>query len=1112
MTDCLQPVNTAEKEPRYYVGIGASAGGLEALDAFFTHMPADSDLAFIVIQHLSPDYKSLMVELLAKRTPMTVRRAEEGMHVLPNTVYLIPPRKQLTIFHGRLILSDMDHSRGINLPIDIFLRSLADDQGDKAVAIILSGTGSDGVRGIRAIKEAGGMIMVQSEESAKFDGMPRAAIATGLADVILPPEEMPARLLSFTNSTFTVPASLPRALLSDEDGLTRIFALLREQTSVDFTFYKPSTIVRRIERRMTVNQLNDLREYVRMLENRPGEITTLYRELLIGVTSFFRDREVFDELAEKILPGFLGGLTHREARFWVAGCSTGEEAYSLAILSREGMERIKRPLNIKIFATDIDKDAILYASNGVYPESIAADMPPGFLSKYFLRRGEQYQVQRSLREMVVFARHNLVKDPPFTKIDFISCRNLLIYLQPVLQQKVMEMFNFSLNPRGILLLGTSEMPGDLGEYFETLHHKFKIFCSRGKKRPPAETLQFEGAEGELTLKQYANRFSQGRKIPGVREEERLQERLLQSLVEEYVRLVAVVNERMELLHLVGDASGFLHLPSGKVVYDICRMAEKELAIPMATGLQKVFHDGKEIKYTNIRLPWPGGTKLVQLQIRLLPAKRGQEPLAALIIQDLPLPKRKLSGSEGEVQEFDISREAEQRIYDLEQELQFTKENLQATIEELETSNEELQATNEELLASNEELQSTNEELQSVNEELHTVNAEYQSKILELTEITNDLDNLMAATRIGTIFLDENLEIRRFTPETARIYRILASDLGRPLAHLTHRLKDVDPLAVVKRVVETGKASEVEVCTEGGESYLMRVLPYAVGGPVSSGAVITFTDIGPLKETENKLKHERAQLFSIFDGINQIIYVSDMDNYEILYANKAAQEAFGSELVGGICYRELQGRLEPCEFCTNSIIRQMHYKPYTWEYKSPVNNREYQLVDQMIKWPDGRDVRLELAVDITGLKMAERELRKREEDYQLLFETMLQGVIFQEADGRIISANPAALKILGLTLEQLQELASSGAAWRAVREDGSPLPESEFPAMMALKTGAEVHGMVMGIFNPWKNDYTWFVVDAIPQFRPGEEKPYQVYIVFSEVKAGNQRENNSGSEG
>ncbi|MHC1743800.1 MAG: chemotaxis protein CheB [Syntrophobacteraceae bacterium] len=854
-----EPSQPEGKLPSRYVGIGASAGGLEALDTFFSRMPPDSGFAFIVIQHLSPDYKSLMVELLSKRTTMAVRRAEEGMQVEGDTVYLIPPKKHLTIFHGRLILTDLDPGRGINLPIDVFLRSLAEDQAEKAIGIILSGTGSDGVRGIRSIKEAGGLVLVQSEESARFNGMPRAAVATGLADVVLSPEEMPDKLLMFTRRDPLAPVDRPRALLSDEDGLARIFSLLREQTRVDFTFYKPNTVLRRIERRMTVNQAQDLREYVRFLESRSGEVMTLYRELLIGVTSFFRDREVFDELGDRILPALLDNADHREIRFWVAGCSTGEEAYSLAILARDCMERVGGSRSVKIFATDIDRDAILHAGNGLYPESIAADLPSGVLSRHFVRRGDLYQVQRSIREMVVFAQHNLIKDPPFTNIDLLSCRNLLIYLQPVLQQRVMEYVNFSLNPQGVLLLGTSETPGEMADYFDPLHHRHKIYRSKGRKRPPAEGPQFQ-APADALVRQRGARFGRAGHISSQLEEERHLDRVLQSLAEELVSLVAVVNERLELLHLAGDPEGFLKLQPGKICNDISRMAIKELAIPLSTGLQKVFQSGTDIKYTNIRLPHQGRTRVMQMRIRLLPGRKGQEPLAGVYLQEMPGVGRDAVSATS--QEYDLSREAEQRIQDLEQELQFTKENLQATIEELETSNEELQATNEELLASNEELQSTNEELQSVNEELHTVNAEYHSKILELTEMTNDLENLMAATRIGTLFLDENLEVRKFTPELARLFRVLPGDVGRPLSHLTHHLVGVDILAVLRKVEEENNPWEQEVCTTDGAWFLMRVLPYEIGAGAPSGFVLTFTDIGPVKRTEEEIRLHETRLRSL----------------------------------------------------------------------------------------------------------------------------------------------------------------------------------------------------------------------------------------------------------
>ena len=853
--------------PICYVGIGASAGGLEALESFFAQMSADSGMAFIVIQHLSPDYKSMMVELLSKRTAMPVRRAEEGMLVEANSVYLIPPKKNLSIFHGKLLLSESDHTRGLNLPIDVFLRSLADDQAEKAIGIILSGTGSDGVRGIRAIKEAGGIVMVQNEESARFDGMPRAAVSTGLADFVLPPDEMPQKLLSFVQHPYATTVDQPPNLLSGDDGVTRIFALLRERTRVDFTHYKPSTVIRRIERRMTMNQIHDLRDYVRFMESYAGEVMALYRELLIGVTSFFRDREVFDELELNRLPQLLERVETREVRFWVAGCSTGEEAYTLAILSREVLERLGKRLEVKIFATDLDRDAILRASTGIYAESIVADLPPGYLSKYFhLKEDHHYQVDRVIREMVVFAQHNLIKDPPFTKIELVSCRNLLIYLQPVLQRKALELVNFSLNPQGILLLGSSETTGEMADFFEPLHQRFRIYASKGKRQPAGENPGFS-ALPEVRSQQKRAHFAGGAVLRGY-QEERLLDRLLQSLAEDYAPLAVVVNERLEVMHILGDPEGYFRLQSGKPMNDVTRIAVPELTIPLATGLQKVFKTGETLQYTGIQVKGRDEQKTVRVHVRLLPGKKGQEPLAVVFVEEVA-PRAGESVS-GETQVYNVSQEAEQRIHDLEQELQFSQENLQATIEELETSNEELQASNEELLASNEELQSTNEELQSlneelqsVNEELHTVNAENQSKIIELIELNNDLDNLIASTRIGTLFLDENLTIRRFTPEVKRIFKILDGDVGHPISRFAHKLVGIDPAEVIRAVVASAVEQEREVCTQEGAWFHMRVLPYHVGMDTVSGVVLTFTDVGLLKTTREALLDSETRLSSLY---------------------------------------------------------------------------------------------------------------------------------------------------------------------------------------------------------------------------------------------------------
>jgi len=961
-----------DTKPTCYVGLGASAGGLEALDSFFDAMPAQSGLAFVVIQHLSPDYKSLMAELLSKHTEMTVQRAEEGMLVEANTVYIIPPRKNLRMFHGKLLLSDQERNeRGINLPIDVFFSSLAEDQGEKAVGIVLSGTGSDGARGIRSIKEAGGMVLVQTDDSARFDGMPRAAVATGLADFVLPVDEMPDKLIAFAAHPYIAQPAQASTLLLDEDRLARIFAMLREQTRVDFTFYKQSTIVRRIERRMTVNQIQELADYVAFMESRRSEVTALYRELLIGVTSFYRDPAVWTSLAENHLNSIFEHRESKDVRMWVAGCSTGEEAYTLAMVCADWMERYGERFDVKIFATDIDREAISRAGAGLYPEAVAADLTPRQLTKYFSRQGDRFQIVRSIREMVVFAQHNLLTDPPFTNLDLVTCRNLLIYLQPVLQQKVVDGFNFALNPGGLLMLGTSETTGEVSSYFDTLDTRLKLYRSRGRSR------HLVGEHGRVAPRWSASgaRVLGVRPPAGSREEERFIDRMLATLSEDCLPAAVVVNEQFEVLHILGDTAGYLKLPSGKVLNDITRMVNDDLAIPLATGLRKVFADGQELRYTNVRLTRNGQPVVVDMRMRLLKGRKGQEPLAIFYLQERDDAPPSLITNPADT--YDASEATEQRIRDLEQELQFSRENLQATIEELETSNEELQATNEELLASNEELQSTNEELQSVNEELHTVNAEHQQKIIELTELNNDLDNLLSSSHIYTLFLDENLDVRKFTPDLDAVFPIIQSDVGRPFEHLRHRLIDADPLQIVREVASSHTAREVEVQTEDGGWFLLRVLPYRIDEEVASGIVLTL-------------------------------------------------------------------------------------------------------------------------VDITSLKTTRRELITSERRFARLFETLTEGVVYQDSSGRITDANQAAQDILGLTLDEMTGRTSAHPDWCALRPDGSPFPGEDHPAMRTLRSGKPIKNELMGIYNPRQERTNWILVSTMPLSIAEDDSVTEVYARFEQV--------------
>lgn len=939
------PDEPSKNTPTHYVGIGASAGGLESIQAFFSDLPPKTGLAYVVVQHLSPDYKSLMVELLGKITEIPVQRAEEGMEVLPDHIYFIPPKKNMKIFHGRLLLNDqVRDSQTLNLPIDIFLTSLADDSRSKSIGIILSGAGSDGTRGCRAIKEVGGMVMVQDESSAKFNAMPYSVISSGLADFILPPSDMPKQLLAYANHPYTRDSKQSK-LLDDKTGITRIFSLLREKSKIDFTFYKPSTIVRRIERRMTLNQTESLETYVAFLEGNPKEQNILYREMLIGVTCFFRDPDLFSLLSENSLPKSLQEFLGNEFRIWVAGCSTGEEAYTYAILCQEIMDASSIHKNVKIFATDVDQDALAKASTGIYPESIAADIPPSLLTKYFIKQGNDYRVIRQIREMVVFARHNLISDPPFTNIELVSCRNFLIYLQPVLQNRVIEGFNFSLSYGGILVLGSSESLGDTDELFETINPRWKIFKAKGNKKPLFQSDRLIHSGIGLYRRPQVSGLSDNGNLQHAHEEERLLGRFTDVLGNELVPFAMIIDDSMNLVYVVGDGRKYLNPPSGKVVNEVTKTVIKDLAIPLSTGLSKVFSASSDVNFTNVRINSYKERISVDVRIRVLPDQRGKRRLAAVFIFETGhFPRENITKDITIPDTYDLSREAEQRIRDLEQELQFTRENLQASIEELETSNEELQATNEELLASNEELQSTNEELQSVNEELFTVNAEYQNKITELTESNNDLDNFVNSTAVVSVFLDENLDIRRFTSSSDQVFNILNQDVGRPFEHISNKLVDVDILSLVKQVNLHGHDIVQEVKTSQGIWYQLKVLPYMISRKSQSGTVIVLHDINELKGLQGELL-EATERYEMAQAVAKIgTWEWDVCTNELIWSHNI-EPMFGmqkGQFSGK--YQEFIDRVHPDD--REYVERKIN---------DAINNKSTYVAEHRVVWPDGETV-------------------------------------------------------------------------------------------------------------------------------------------------------------
>lgn len=837
-----------QNEPLYIVGVGASAGGLESLEQMFRNMPSDTGMAFVVIQHLSPDFKSLMDELLSRQTEMPVCRAEHEMRVEANRIYLIPPRKEMIISGRKLLLTDKDPKQGLALPIDHFFRSLAQDAGPHAIGVILSGSGSDGSRGIRDIHGAGGLVVCESLDTAKFDGMPLSAIETGVVDAVLPPEKIPQALINHVENLTAVPSFGDGEPGQPHQGLPAIFELLHREYGLDFSHYKSTTVGRRVQRRLAMHHIEDLDEYAERLRRDPAELNALYRDLLIGVTRFFRDREAFDKLQREILPELIQRTPpEQEIRAWVVACATGEEAYSLAILLYELLEAAGRPINAKVFATDVHRTSLESASLGVFNEQALADVSAERLEKFFIRKGDGYHVGQELRQMIVFAPHNILRDAPFTKLDLVTCRNLLIYFQPLAQKKALSLMHFGLKAGGVLMLGPSETPGELADEFETLNEYWKLYC---KRRDIALSVD---ARHPLRSPELLHRAPLLASPPARTYPDASLVGAYDWLLGRYMPAGLLVSERRELLHVFGGAEKFLRIKSGRPSGDAFDLLDDDLKAAVNGAVQKVQKDLKPVHYPGIRLSASDREGLYHVSVEPIENRRSKTLHMFVSIVELDRQERAAEANYGRTETLDsdarqISRD---RIEDLEAELRYAKENLQATIEEMETSNEELQASNEELVASNEELQSTNEELHSVNEELYTVNAEYQKKISELTELHADMESLLASTEVGTIFLDVDLRIRKFTPAVSRTFHLLPQDLGRRIDSFAHSILHETLVEDIEGVLASGSPREREVLDRHGQSYLMRILPYRSRKSID-GAVLTLIDVSELKKAESKL--------------------------------------------------------------------------------------------------------------------------------------------------------------------------------------------------------------------------------------------------------------------
>jgi two-component system CheB/CheR fusion protein len=874
--------------PSFIVGVGASAGGLEALEQLFGRMPNRTGMAFVVVQHLSPDFKSLTDILLARRTSIPIRPAENGMEVRADVIYLIPPKKDMIVSNGRLLLTDKDPSQVMTMPIDHFFRSVAQEAGDRAVGVILSGTGSDGSRGVREIHDAGGLVIAQKPETAKFDGMPNSAVKTGVVDLILPPEEIPEALLRYAREPeggrF---AARPAAgIRGQEVGLDAIFRLLRDAYGIDFSHYRPATVVRRTERRLQINGAIPLDDYARRLEGDPEELNALYKDLLIGVTRFFRDREAFEALASEVLPSLLRQAAERQEEFraWVSGCATGEEPYSLAILIREGLDALGAEVPVKIFATDAHRASLETASVAVYRDAALAELTPERLGRFFLPKGDAYQVSPELRKMVVFAQHNVIKDAPFTKLDLISCRNLLIYLQPQAQKKVLSLFHFGLKTGGALFLGPSESAGELGDEFDVIDSRWKVLRKRRDVRLPTDL--------RLTLPQPAHRVRPSGAGAAVSLPDSQVFAAYNALLSKHMPPSLLVNERRELVQTFGGASAYLRHKEGPYSADVLDMVDPDLRMALTGALQRAIKESRPVAYKRVRVAPPAAEeRLVNVTVEPVPTVRSGAAYALISLEEIDRKPEPASPAE----EVALDQASREQVLSLEAELRFTKENLQATIEELETSNEELQATNEELVAANEELQSTNEELHSVNEELYTVNAEYQKKINELTELTTDIENLLASTEVHTVFLDRELRIRKFTPKIAETFNFLPQDVGRRIDSFTHSIDHPGLLADLRTVLQTANAAEKQVRDQWGNWYLLRVLPYRVGLSVE-GVVLTLIDIGGMKRLEADARRKDQQLAGILKNSPNPIAITDADGRYVVSDDSFRQMA-GRDPVG-----------------------------------------------------------------------------------------------------------------------------------------------------------------------------------------------------------------------
>lgn len=868
-------------------GLGASAGGLAALEQFFSRVPPDLGVAYVVVQHLDPEHASVLCDLLQRVTQLPVVEVTDGLKVRRDTVHVIPPNREMEVFDGTLLLAVPCVPRGQRMAVDGFLRSLADEQGSQAIGIILSGTGSDGAAGLRAIHEAGGACLVQAPGSAKFDGMPAAALAAVPDAEAAPASELPGRLAALLPGLASRPGrpAPPRTVAAE---VPRVLALLRSATGRDFSLYKRTSVARRVERRMVACGLESVDQYLRYLREQPGELKALFQELLINVTAFFRDPEAFETLRAEVLPKLLAGKGPGETlRAWVAGCASGEEAYSLAILLREALEESRRELKVQIYATDLDEDAIAAARSGVYPPAIEGQVSRERLRRHFIREEAGYRLRKEIRETVVFAVQDLAKDPPFTRLDLVSCRNVFIYLEPALQDRLLALFHYALLPGGVLFLAPAEGVGERSDLFVPLDRKWRLFKAQRTLASARAVLASSTPWAGSTAGADAARATSGVDLGEVAR---------RVLLQQYTPASVLTDRSGTILYVHGDTGPYLRPAPGHATLNVIEMARPGLDVELRGAFQRAAK-GKPVFRAGVPVGRPASAHLVDLSVRPVASPRA----AGLLLVSFQEARPPAPGKAGKGRA--AGAQGAQRIQELTRALSRTRESLQATIEEQQASQEELQSTNEELQSTNEEVQSSNEELvtakeelQSVNEELTTVNAELQGKVEQLSGMQDDMKNLLEAINIGTVFLDEQLHIKRFTREAARIYRLAATDVGRPLADIKSNLLDQDLLAEAQAVLDSLVPVEREVRSADGCWFLARLLPYRTRDNVISGVVLTFTDVTKRVEAEATAQVGRELAERVVAAVRDPLLVLDGE-LRAVFANPAFHEAFGTTPAG-----------------------------------------------------------------------------------------------------------------------------------------------------------------------------------------------------------------------